>query len=273
MKNGLFAMLPALVLGACGSDSMPTMMMGTPDAPSNAPVTDVTSSPTADTTWSGTIRVHNSISIPTGVTVTVAAGSTLQVAGSAQIGIAGTLSITGTKTSKVTVAGLATDDWSGLSITSGGTFLMTYGEYTGGNIEVQTGGTFMVTDSELSRVSGGTDLLTSTGGNVDLEYSWLGQPAGSSDTTHCDMHFEGGGPTITVTHDNISTAVYGVMFYTGVGADFTYNNWFDNQIQVDLTTAVTGDFSNGWFDKSPPSGSGITANNLATAMITDAGPR
>src|SRR5580704_705425 len=171
MKNAaLFAML---LLGACGSDSMPTMMTGSPDAPSNAPVTDVTSSPTADTTWSGTIRVHNSITIPSGVTVTVAAGSTLQVDGSALITIAGTLAIAGTKTAKVTIAGLATDDWSGLSIPAGGAFTMTYGEYTGGNINVQTNGTFTATDSELSRVAGGTDLLTSSGGNIDLEYSWL----------------------------------------------------------------------------------------------------
>lgn len=267
MKHAV--LLASCLFAACGSDSMSTTT--TPDAPSNAPITDVTSSPTADTTWSGTIRVHNSINIPSGVTITVAAGSTLQVAASADIGISGALMIAGTKTAKVTVSGLATDDWSGLSIASGGTFSMSYGEYTGGNIGVAMSGTFMATDSELSRVSG--DLLTSSGGNVDLEYSWLGQPAGSSDTTHCDMHFEGGSPTLTITHDNISTSAYGVMFYSGVTANFTYNNWFDNQIQVDATTAVSGDFSNGWFDKSPPSGNGITANNLATAMITDAGPR
>lgn len=271
MRNA--ALFATLLLGACGNDSMPMMMTSSPDAPSNAPVTEVTSSPTADTTWSGTIRVESSITIPVGVTITVAAGSTLEIGGSALITIAGTLSIAGTKAATVTVAGLATDDWTGLTILAGGMFSMTYGEYTGGNIHVQPNGTFTATDSELSRVAGGTDLLTSSGGNIDLEYSWLGEPAGTSDTTHCDMHFEGGSPTLTITHDNISTAVYGVMFYSGVNANFTYDNWFDNQIQVDATTAVSGDFSNGWFDKSPPSGDGITANNLATAMITDAGPR
>jgi hypothetical protein len=268
---GLFALSTGL-LAACGSDAT-TPPAGSPDAPAMTMVTNVTTSPTADTTWSGTIRVQNSISIPTGVTVTVAAGSTLQVAGTANISIAGTLAIAGTKAQKVTIEGLATDDWSGLTIPSGGAFTMTYGVYTGGNINVAQNGSFTVTDSELSRVSSGTDLLTTSGGTIDLEYSWLGQPTGQSDTTHCDMHFEGGSPTLTITHSNVSTAVYGVMFYSGVNANFTYNNWFSNGTQVDLTGAVTGDFSNGWFDKNPPSGTGITANDLASAMITDAGPR
>ena len=266
MKHAvLFA---TVLLAACGSD---TAMMGADGSTMNTMVTNVTTSPTADTTWSGTIRVQDSITIPAGVTVTVAAGSTLQVAGSAGITVAGTLAIAGTKGSTVTVEGLASDAWVGLSIPSGGTVTMNYAEYTGGIIGVSTGGAMTVRDSQLSETLG--DLLTSSGGNVDVQYSWIGRAAGQTDTTHCDLHFEGGGPTITVSHTNISTAVYGVMFYTGTNADFTYDNWFDNQIQVDLTTAVTGDFSNGWFDKSPPTGAGITANNLATAMIADAGPR
>ncbi|HEY3804750.1 MAG TPA: hypothetical protein VGL61_19185 [Kofleriaceae bacterium] len=265
------AALFALLLAGCGSDTM--MATSTPDAPAMTQVTNVTTSPTADVTWSGTIRVQNSITIPSGVTVTVAAGATLQVAAAARITIAGTLAIAGTKAQKVTIEGLATDDWAGLSIPTGGAFTMTYGEYTGGNIDVAQNGSFTVTDSELSRVSSGTDLLTSSGGNIDVEYSWLGQPVGQSDTTHCDMHFEGGSPTLTIMHDNISTAAYGVMFYSGVNASFTYNNWFSNGIQVAATGAVTGDFSNGWFDKSPPSGTGLTASDLASAMIADAGPR
>jgi hypothetical protein len=265
MKHAvLFA---TVLLAACGSDTA----VGADGSTTNQMVTDVTTAPAADTTWSGTIRVHNSITIPAGVTVTVAAGSKVQIAGTAELTVAGTLAIAGTKASTVTIQGLASDAWVGLSIPSGGTVTMNYAEYTGGIIGVGTGGAMTVRDSQLSETIG--DLLTSSGGNVDVQYSWIGRAAGQTDTTHCDLHFEGGGPTINVSHSNISTAVYALMFYTGTNADFTYNNWFDNQIQVDLTTAVTGDFSNGWFDKSPPTGAGITANNLATAMIADAGPR
>jgi len=267
MKHAvLFA---TLLLAACGSD-----MTSGPSTPDAAPlmVTNVTASPTSDTTWSGTVRVQASIKIPPGVTVTMAPGSTLQVASAAEIDVYGTLALAGVKGSTITVEGLASDAWRGMVVLSGGTVTMNYVELTGAIITVETGGAMTVRDSELSEANGG-DLLTSTGGNVDVQYSWLGRPAGQTDSTHCDLHFEGGGPTITVSHSNISTAVYGVMFYTGTGADFTNNNWFGNQIQVDLTTAVTGDFSNGWFDKHPPSGSGITANNLAPAMIADAGPR
>lgn len=269
MKHAvLFA---TLLLAACGSDMASSSTSSSPDASAPLMVTNVTASPTADTTWTGTIRIQTSITIPAGVTVTVAAGSTVQIAATAEINVSGTLAFAGVKGSTITVEGLASDVWSGMAVASGGTVTMSYAEYTGGIIDVATGGAMTVRDSELSETIG--DLLTSSGGNVDVQYSWLGRPAGQTDTTHCDLHFEGGGPTITVSHTNISTSVYGVMFYTGTGADFTYDNWFSNSIQVDLTTAVTGDFSNGYFDKNPPSGPGITAGNLAPSMIADAGPR
>jgi hypothetical protein len=56
-------------------------------------------------------------------------------------------------------------------------------------------------------------------------------------------------------------------------ADFTYDNWFSNGVDVDATPGVSGDFSFSWFEKGPPSGVGITANNMAGARIADAGPR
>ena len=224
-------------------------------------------------TWSGTIRVQNSITIPSGVTVTVAAGATLQVAATATITIAGTLAIAGTKAQKVTIQGLATDDWAGMSIPIRrrvhDDLRRVHGRQHRRRAERVV---HRHRQRAVARLSG-TDLLTTSGGNIDLEYSWLGQPVGQSDTTHCDMHFEGGSPTLTIMHDNISTAAYGVMFYSGVNANFTYDNWFSNGVQVDATGAVTGDFSNGWFDKSPPSGTGLTASDLASAMIADAGPR
>jgi hypothetical protein len=263
-----------VLLAACGNDSMPLSADaggGGGGSGSNTMVTTINGSPVMSATWSGTIRITASIDIPNGVTITIAAGSTVEVASSASITVDGALTIAGVKGSTVTVEGLANDTWGFLTVDAGGAVSMSYAEYTGGNIDVKANGSIMLRDSELSRVSG--DLLTSEGGNIDVAYSWLGQPEGQSDTTHCDMHFEGGSPTLSITHTNVSTSVYGVMFYAGTNADFTYNNWFSNSIQVDISGTISGDFSNGWFDKNPPSGTGITANNLATAMLTDAGPR
>lgn len=265
-----------LVLAACGNDAVPdgspdAAAHGAADAPAGTQVTDVSGDITADTTWTGTVRVHVPISIAAGVTLTVAAGTTVQVAASASLTDSGTIDVMGTKAAPVTWVGLATDDWLGLSVPTGGAFTMTYGEWTGGNIVV-SGGSFSATDSRLSQVTG--DLLTASAGTITVLYSWLGLATGMADTTHCDMHFEGASnPTISVTHTNVSTSVYGVMFLTGTNEDFTSDNWFSNTNQVELTSAVTGDFSNGWFDQDPVSGTGITANNLSPTMITDAGPR
>jgi hypothetical protein len=270
MKRALFALA---ILSACGSDSTtPPPGQTTPDAPANTPVTDVTANITADATWSGIVRVHNAITISSGATLTVAPGTQIQIADSASITLQGTMSVGGTKAEPVTWTGLASTYWGGLNIPSGGSLSMTYGVWTGGNIALVAGASLMLRDSQLSETSG--DLLTASGGNIDIQYSWIGVATGTHDTTHCDTHFEGnGGPTITLSHSNISTAVYGMMFYTGTNLDFTYDNWFSNSIQVDVTSGVSGDFSNGWFDKNPPSGPGITATNLATSMVADAGPR
>jgi hypothetical protein len=83
------------------------------------------------------------------------------------------------------------------------------------------------------------------------------------------MHFNPGGNVIKVTHSNISTSSYGLMFYGGMNADFTYNNWFENTTDVDIQAGspVSGNFSNGWFQKGAPTGQGITANNLAAARL------
>jgi hypothetical protein len=123
-----------------------------------------------------------------------------------------------------------------------------------------------------------------SGGTVDMSYSWIGVDTGETDTTHCDMHFGGSGNVITVTHTNVSSSSYGIMFYGGMNADFKYDNWFTNTTDVDTTTSspVTGDFSSGWFEKGAPSGTGITASTPAGARLpactgtnndTCAGPR
>ena len=68
------------------------------------------------------------------------------------------------------------------------------------------------------------------------------------------------------------------MFYGGNNANFTYDNWFSNSVDVHTYVGgpVSGDFSNSWFEKGAPvaaSGSVFTLNDLATARLTDAGPR
>ena len=100
----------------------------------------------------------------------------------------------------------------------------------------------------------------------------------TGDTTHCDMHFSGTN-TITVTHSNVTTAYFGLMLYGGTNANFTFDNWLGNinyDVFTEAGTPVTADFSNGWFEKGPPhaaAGSSFRLDNLATARVTDAGPR
>jgi hypothetical protein len=53
----------------------------------------------------------------------------------------------------------------------------------------------------------------------------------------------------------------------------TYNNWFSNQLDMEKLGNTTGDVSFGWFKVGTPSASSLTANSMATAMVTDAGPR
>ena len=80
--------------------------------------------------------------------------------------------------------------------------------------------------------------------------------------------------TITIMHDNIASRPYGLMFYSGTNANFTFNNW-TNQIDIEPgVTGVTGDASNGYFAKGMPTGTtGITYNTLSATKLLDAGPR
>jgi hypothetical protein len=115
------------------------------------------------------------------------------------------------------------------------------------------------------------DLVTASQGAIDIEYSWIGVEPPMQDTTHCDLHLNTS--SIKVTHSNISTAAYGMMFYGGVNADFTHNNWFANSYELDAVAGVQGDFSEGWFDHAPVPRAGLTFNNMASARLTDTGPR
>ena len=109
------------------------------------------------------------------------------------------------------------------------------------------------------------------GGNLTVHNSSVGLALGQTgDTTHCDQHFGGVGNVISVTHTNLSTSSYGIMFYGGTGADFTYDNWVSNSTNVDAQPGVSGDFSYSYFQRGAPVGVGgatITAGNLAVAML------
>jgi len=261
------AVLASLALAACGMDAVPT-----PPGDDDGMTTEVSGHVTADAMWTGTVKVTANATIDPGVTVTVAAGTTVIVASTAELTVAGTFDVQGTKAATVkitpdTVGG----HFYGIAIDDGGVLTMSYALQDGGGIHLSGTAKATITDSVMSRASG--DYLTMGGGTVDVQYSSIGLEPGQADTTHCDMHFGGTGLSIKVTHTNVSTSAYGIMFYGGTGADFTYDNWFSNQIDVDPAAGVQGNFSFGLFEKGAPSGPGITAQNLAGARLTDAGPR
>jgi hypothetical protein len=119
-----------------------------------------------------------------------------------------------------------------------------------------------------------------SGGSLDMSYSQVGLDENATgDTTHCDMHFGGMGNTIKVTRSNIGTTPYGLMFYAGTNAIFTNNNWYGNQIDVDVTqgSGVSGDFTGSWFDGAPPAPKAgtqlIGLDALSNTKLVDAGPR
>ena len=289
---GMKAISLAVILAACGGsgpsvgdDVVPPPPGGdgsvTPPEPdANLACTGVTSTDvagkiTANQTWSDNINLTASINIAAGVTVTVMPGTIIHIPENATIGLAGTLDIQGTK--QCTVVGRSTTPgqfWQGISVVTGGELIAHYYNQTGGGIHTTGTGKATIIDSTMSNCSG--DWLVMGGGTVDVEYSWIGVEEGLTDTSHCDLHFGGtAANTIKVTHTNLSTSSYGMMFYNGLNADLTFNNWFGNLHDIDTTVAmpVTGDLSNGWFERGAPAIQGLTANNMATARLSDAGPR
>jgi hypothetical protein len=233
---------------------------------------------TADATWAGTIDVPSTVVIDAGVTVTVMSGTTVNFAPAGAITIAGKLDVEGTSACKVALQPAhAGDHWGGLLAESGATLTMHHATQTGGGIGTLPTSSVTIVDTEMSHAAG--DWLVMRGGTVDVEYSSFGMEPGQADTTHCDMHFtQGYNNVATITHCNVATSSYGLMLYAGTNVNFTYNNWFSNGIDVhsEVGYPVSGDFSNGWFQKGAPvaaTGSVYTLNNLATARLTDAGPR
>ncbi len=269
------AVLFVFALG-CGND----VMTGGPggddtqaDAPPGTPVTNVSGTISTSGTWTGIVNVTGPVTIATGCTITVDAGTTIKVASaSAGITIDGTFDIEGTKAMPVTIEPATSGGhWAGFGISANATLTAHYMNENGGGVHlIATTAQATIIDSTMARANG--DLLTMQGGNVDVEYSWIGLEPPMADTTHCDMHF-GGTVTIKVTHTNVSTSAYGIMFYAGVGADFTYDNWFSNSLDIDAGAGVQGDFSFSWFERAPTAHAGLTMNSMASARLTDAGPR
>jgi hypothetical protein len=245
--------------------------MQQPDATIPMMTTDVNADVTSDTTWTGLVKVHKAITIAAGATLTVDPGTVIQMDPTAAFTVLGTVNVNGAKGNVVTIGpGTASRFWGDWNMASGAVN-MTYVESKGGGFEISGTGKLMVRDSEFSQHT--HDLLVMSGGEVDMQYSWIGVPEGQTDTTHCDMHIEGGNPMVTVSHTNLSTSAYGIMFYTGQSVNLTYNNWFSNQIDMDKTSGTTGDVSFGWFKAGNPAFANLTTNSMATGMVADAGPR
>lgn len=289
----VLAAVALLALCACGSSSpaavapavAPALNAVPTKAPAESPRQAASPSPTVvslsgvfsqNAVWKGTVNITGTTTIGPGVTVTVKPGTAINITADPALSIFvnGTLDIEGTKAARVivqpTVAG---GHWHRFVVGVGGQVVAHYLVESGGGFRL-AGGSVTLIDSAMSRAY--LDLLEGSG-TVDVEYSSIGLEPGAADSTHCDLHFDPGHNTLKVTHSNISTGVYGMMFYGGSGADFTYDNWFSNSINVEVLPSypVSGDFSNGWFDRSPPSGPGITAANLASTRLTagQAGPR
>ncbi len=246
---------------------------GGPDADPET-ITTVSGHVTTDTQWASTIKIVGDTWIDPGVTVTVLSHATITVAAYATIYIDGTLAMTGTRTGKIAMrSAIAGDLWYGFVVSTTGKLTAQYLVSTDTGITMSGAANVELTDTQMSNV--GHDLLVMEGGTLIVDHSWIGTAMGMPDSTHCDLHVEGGGPTISVTNSNISTAVYGMMFYTGVGAVFTHDNWFSNEIDVaeQAGPPVSGDLSGGWFAAGTPSAAGLTANNMSPTELTDTGPR
>ena len=231
---------------------------------------------TANTTWTGAMDITVATTIDPGVTVTVAAGTVITLKSGVGLDVQGILDAQGTKASPIKIAPTAAGMFhSGVGVPTGGEIKYSYVVQTGGGVLV-SGGKATIVDTKMSNASG--DFLVMSAGILDVSYSQIGLDEGViGDSTHCDMHFGGG--TIKITHSNIGTSSYGVMFYGGTGAIYTNDNWYGNQIDFDVSpgSGVTGDLTGSWFKTTAPtakSGTTITGlGALPNAKLADAGVR
>jgi len=283
-----FALLATISWMGCGVDTAapgtgggddttgvpPGTDPGNPTDPGDGtgPITEVSGHIPATTTWMGTIHVTASTIIDAKVTVTVLPGTTVDMSTGTGITVSGVLDLQGTKASKVVFRPATTGEfWTNIVVPAGGVLKASYLVQTSGGLYISGTGKATLVDSQLSHAGG--DLLTMLGGTLDMTYSAIGLETGR-DTTHCNMHVSSS-PVIKASHSNISTASYGIMFYGGVNADFTYDNWFGNSIDIatDPPHPVTGNLSYSYFAKGNPTYAGFTVTNMATSRVADAGVR
>ena len=279
-----FALLLSLPLVACtvGSGAMNPGggggTMGDDDGSGSGnpmPTSGISGHITANATWMGAEAITDAVTIDPGVTVTVMPGTSISVDTSATITISGTLDIEGTTGTGngVTIAATGAAFFGGISIPAGGMLTMKYTTLTGAEVTTSGTGITTISDSHLSNSPG--DLLIMNGGNVTVMYSQLGVEAPAIDSTHCNMHFAGAGNVIKVSHTSVtntpatnpSAPTYGIMFYSGQGADFTYDNWVSNSNNIEPDPGVNGDFSFGYFTGTVASVTGLTMNSLAVARL------
>lgn len=228
---------------------------------------EVSGAITQSATWSGTITVKGPTTIKSGVTITVAAGTTINFIGSNNLSIEGTFDAQGTAAAKVNLKPQTGTFFGGLN--NSGTLKLTHVIQKGGGIYSQAG-SVTITDSQLSGVQG--DLIVLGGGAFTASYSQFGVPG---DTTHCQLHFNAGGP-ISISKSDIIGAPYGFMI-AGASGTFVDNNWRGNEVHLQLQTMPLGTFTNNWFEASNddtkfemPSNQRPTS---APAAITGTGPR
>jgi len=256
--------------GGSGSGSGSIPGGGIDPGPGTGTTTEAPARISSNTTWTGNVHVANRVTIDPGVALTIAAGSTVNLDASGGFAVSGTVNVKGTSTGKVAFRGTqAGAFWDEITVASTGAFNATYLVQVGGLYNVN-GGKLTVVDSQMAHARG--DLITMHGGTLDMSYSQIGVEPGQSDDTHCDLHVENA-PTLRVTHSTISTSSFGIMFYGGNNADFTYNNWLSNDLDVEPTLgAVSGDFSHSfWAPKAAPKAVGLTVNDVQPMRLTSAG--
>ena len=227
-----------------------------------------------DTDWTGTVIIDRTTTVNAGVKLTIAAGAVVTIKYPASLVIAGVVDVQGTSAAKVTIAGPSpVEGHGGLSVLGGGELRMHYGVLSGGGLSIGPTGKASILDSTLTNPRMAADVLTMNGGTLDMQYSEISLAAG--DGGHTALLFNGGTNVINITHCTIRGAPYGLMFYGGNMAVFTNNNW-DNSINVDTTSGVSGDFSGSYFRGGAPisvAGATLLANNMMTAPLVDAKPR
>jgi hypothetical protein len=229
---------------------------------------------TTDTTWTGTITIDRNTSVDAGVTLTIAAGTAVTINSGAGLTIAGVVDIQGTAASNISLAApSATEGHAGLAVLGGGELRMNHATLSGGGISIGPSGKATIADSTLTNPRSAPDVVSMNGGTLDMQHSEINLAAG--DGGHTALLFNGAANKINVTHCTIRGAPYGLMFYGGKNAVFNNNNW-DNDINVDATSGVSGDFSGSYFRGGAPvsiAGASLTALDVSSAPLGDAKPR